>query len=64
MIYTRIYIRAKIAGRWESVDIADPRLPADELLRWLARLSDPNVVKTMEHVRAAIIDEGEKNVAR
>jgi len=32
---TGIYIRAEIDGKWESVDIADPRLPEDQLVRWL-----------------------------
>lgn len=32
---TGIFIRAKVEGKWESVDIGDSRLSAVETLSWL-----------------------------
>jgi hypothetical protein len=32
---TGIYIRARVDGRWQTVDIADPRLSNADLLAWL-----------------------------
>jgi hypothetical protein len=32
---TGIFIRAEIDGKWQAVDIADPRLPDDQLVQWL-----------------------------
>jgi hypothetical protein len=32
---TGIFIRAQIDGRWDSVDIGDPRLHDIEVFKWL-----------------------------
>jgi hypothetical protein len=32
---TGIFIRAQIDGKWDSVDIGDPKLPDAEVLKWL-----------------------------
>lgn len=48
---TGFYIRAKIDGRWESIDIGDTRLSADVLLRWLVTLSNESLISVIEHVR-------------
>lgn len=32
---TGIYIRAQIDGRWENVDIGDPRVPDERIMEWL-----------------------------
>jgi hypothetical protein len=49
---TGIYIRAKIAGKWESIDIGDDRLPAPELLRWLVTLPNDAIIRTIDRVKA------------
>jgi hypothetical protein len=51
---TNIYIRAKVDGKWQSVDVADPRLPADMLLRWLATLTNEGVIEVIDAVRRNI----------
>jgi hypothetical protein len=51
---TGIYIRAIIAGRGDSIDIGDPQLSAEQLLRWLAGLPDDQILVTMDRVREAI----------
>lgn len=55
---TGVYIRAKIDGRWESIDIGDTRLPADVLLRWLVTLSNEGVIRVIERVREVTHEEG------
>ncbi len=54
MIDTGIFIRAQIEGRWQSLDIGDPRLTAEQLLRWLVELSPSQLVRTFDLVREKI----------
>jgi hypothetical protein len=42
---TGIYIRAEIDGKWQAVDIGDPRLPDDELLLWLRTLPADGLIR-------------------
>lgn len=51
---TGIYIRAKIDNKWESIDIGDDRLPAPELLRWLAGLPDDAILRTVDRAKETI----------
>lgn len=53
---TGIYIRAMIETRAESIDIGDHRLPADQLLRWLATLPDDAILRTIDKVKDAMKD--------
>jgi len=32
---TGIFIRVKVNGKWDSVDIADERIPTNDILTWL-----------------------------
>lgn len=32
---TGIFVRAEIGGKWQSVDIGDPRFTDKEVLKWL-----------------------------
>lgn len=48
---TGIFIRAMIGNKAESIDIGDPRLSTEQLLRWLATLEDDVVLRTMDKVR-------------
>lgn len=50
---TGIFIRAiPLHGeKYESVDIGDPRLRANELLIWLATQSDEGVLRAINRVR-------------
>lgn len=50
-VNTGIYIRAKVHDIWCSVDIGDPELDADQLLKWLIGLNDDQVLRTMRLVR-------------
>jgi hypothetical protein len=50
---TGIYIRARVAGKYESIDIGDDRLPAPELLRWLTSLPDDAILRTIDRAKLA-----------
>jgi len=64
---TGIFIRAYVEGsvftsgkesRWESIDIGDPRLRADQLLEWLASKDYESIIRTMVTVKARLRAEG------
>jgi hypothetical protein len=60
MISTGIFIRVEIGGRWQSIDIGDPRLNAEQLLEWLVNLSDEGVLRAVRRAEAVIAQvEGE-----
>lgn len=62
MINTRIFIRAEINGEWQSIDIGDPRLSAEQFLRWLVTLKPEGQVVVIQRVQD-IIDQ-EENATR
>ena len=41
---TGIFIRAKVNGKWDSVDIGDVRLPDAEVATWLSSSGGENVM--------------------
>ena len=51
---TGIYIRAKVDNKFGSIDIGDDRLPAPELLRWLATLPDDAILRTVDRAKETI----------
>ena len=54
MMETGIFVRVCVKGRWCALDIADPEMPAPELLGWLASLSQDELERTMSIVRLAM----------
>lgn len=61
---TGMFIRAQIDGKWQSIDIGDPRLPADKLLEWLVTLPPSGVAVVYERVKDIVHKErkqGERN---
>lgn len=52
---TQILIRACIGSKWESVDIGDPKLSADQLLRWMASKDDEYILQVIKIARETIL---------
>jgi hypothetical protein len=57
---TGIYIRMQIDGKWQSVDVADPRISAPRLLHFLAPKDDQWILELIKKVRETIL-AGDKN---
>lgn len=53
---SRIFIRAKVNGKWESVSIADA--PLDEVLRWFSKKAckavSPHAFDDEGHLKATL----------
>ena len=57
---TGLYIRAKIAGQWQSVDIADERVSKADLLGWLRSRGGAN--RYAENVVGILLGRGPLHV--
>ena len=57
MLATGIYIRAEIDGHWVSIDIGDPELNAEQLLRWFASRNNEYILNAINNAQIAIIQE-------
>lgn len=61
-MYTGIFIRAQVDGKWGSYDIGDPALPDSEVVGWMESRHDDAGHKYLMRLVMLLLDRSQDSV--